>query len=153
LPSRRRRRPRLPRRRALLVPSPSGPASAGPAASAFRSPWPLFVDLLGVERLLDQRDEVVLACRLLVVWLGVAAVRSELERERQPAAGHLVERVGEQCRVLRLLRELAVERRVAWKLERQRVVREPGRLRLAEDRRGRNRLLLHCREDGALPGL
>src|SRR5207253_10969550 len=74
-------------------------------------------------------------------------------REVEVAAGDLVERLGEQGGVLRVLGELAVERSCPWKLDRERVTGETLRVRLAENRRGRNRLLLDGRQDRPLPGL
>src|SRR5262249_40827109 len=63
------------------------------------------------------------------------------------------ERVREEGRVLRLLGELAMEGGSAGELERQGVPGEPGRVSLAQDGRGRDRLLLNGREHGPLPGL
>src|SRR5881227_722090 len=69
------------------------------------------------------------------------------------AARDLVERLGEQGRILRVLGELAVERRRSGELDRQRVAGQALRVRLAEDGRGRDRLLLDSRQDRPLPGL
>ena len=52
----------------------------------------------------------LLARRLVGLGLALASVLADLEREGELAAGHLVERLREQRRVLRLLGELAVER-------------------------------------------
>src|SRR6185503_20909164 len=62
-------------------------------------------------------------------------------------------RLLEEGRVLRLLGELAVERGLAGKLDRERVAGEALRVRLAQHRRGRDRLLLDGGQDRALPGL
>src|SRR5207237_10376728 len=62
-----------------------------------------------------------------------------------------VERVLQQRGRLRLLRELAMEACARRELERERVRGEVGRLRLAQDRRGRDRPLLDRRDDRSLP--
>src|SRR5262249_30813109 len=114
----------------------------------------LILDLPGIECLLDQRNQVVLARLFLLDGRFVlAAVGPELERDREPTSGHFVERVREEGRVLRLLGELAMEGGSAGELERQGVPGEPGRVSLAQDGRGRDRLLLNGREHGPLPGL
>ena len=79
---------------------------------------------------------------------------AELERDREPAAGHLVERVAEQRRVLRLLRELAVERRRSTGT-RASACRPPSSAGRAsrEHRRGRDRALLDGGQDRPLPRL
>src|SRR5262249_34914560 len=107
--------------------------------------------LPGVEGLLDKGDEVLLARGLLVVRLDPVLADRELERE--PAAGHLVEGLREQPCILRLLGQLPVERGVGRELERQPVLSERGRMRLAEHRGGRDRAALDGGEDGALPRL
>src|SRR5438874_8829477 len=131
-----------------MVSAPSG------SSQCARSPHAasLFVDLPGVERLLDQRDQILLACGFLLDRLAVAAVRAELEGEREPAACHFVEGVGEQGRILRLLGELAMKSGVPRKLECQRVAGEAGRVGFAQHRCRRDRFLFYGREHGALPG-
>ena len=49
------------------------------------------VDLPGIEGLLDQRDEVILALGLFLRRLALAAVGAEREGESQTPPGHLVE--------------------------------------------------------------
>src|SRR5439155_539097 len=63
------------------------------------------------------------------------------EREREPAARDLVERIREERRVLRLLGELAVERGVRRELDRKRVSLEIGRAGFTEHGRDRDRPL------------
>ena len=66
--------------------------------------------LARVEGFLHQLDDLFLARRLVLRRLvALAAVLADLEGERELAARHLVERLREQRRVLRLLGELAVE--------------------------------------------
>src|SRR5205823_11477263 len=100
-------RPPRPPSRAPPEPAPSAPASAAPAASARscqNAARALLVHLAGVEGLLDECDEVLLARGLLLVRLDAVLADGELERE--PAAGHLIERFGEQPCVLRFLGQL-----------------------------------------------
>src|SRR6185503_6483183 len=107
--------PRRPPWRARPAPSPSPPASAAPAGASCSCPsWSLF-DLPGVERRLHERNDVVFAGRRLGLdgrLLGVAL--ADGERERELVAGHLVEDLCEQCRVFRLLREVAMEGGRRW---------------------------------------
>src|SRR4029450_10119058 len=102
-------------------------AFAASAPSACSCPCPSgvlpLVQLTGVESLLDQLEDLVLAERLLVRHV-LLRVLAELERERELAAGDLVERVLQQCRVLRVLGELQVERRRGRELEREPVLGE-----------------------------
>ena len=76
---------------------------------------------------------------------------ADRKREREPPARDLVEGVGEHRHVLRLLRELAVERRARGELERERVARELRRSRLAEHGRDRDRSLGDRRDDRPRP--
>ena len=75
---------------------------------------------LRVERLLEQLEDPLLAGRLVVGRRRLARL-AEREREREPAAGDVVERVGEQRRVLRVAGEVEVELRARRELERERV--------------------------------
>src|SRR2546429_40506 len=69
-----------------------------------------------VEGVLDQRDEVLLGGRDLL--LGGLRVRlADREGDREAPARHLVERVPQQVRVLRLLGELPVEGGARGELE------------------------------------
>src|SRR5438876_3112038 len=111
----------------------------------------LFFDLLGVERVLHHLDEVFLARGLLLLGCAVAAVLTDREVQRELAAGDLVERLGQERSVLRLLGLLPVEGRVAGELDRERVSGQLGGMGLAQDRGGRDRLLLHRGQDRALP--
>src|SRR5439155_14086100 len=124
-----------------------------PGAESPGRSWrqPLLVDLPCVERLLDEGDEVLLARRLLLRRLD--AVLAERELELEPAAGDLEERLREQVRVLRLLGELPVECGAGRELDRQAVVRQRGRVSLAEHRSSRDRAALERREHGSLPRL
>ena len=70
---------------------------------------------------------------------GVLLLLAEREREREPAARHLVERVGSSSTFFGSSARLEVELRGRRELERQRVARERGRVRLGEHRRGRDR--------------
>src|SRR5512132_3782099 len=113
----------------------------------------VFIDLRGVELVFHQLDELILAGRLIVLGGLVLSVLADREVEREFPAGHLVERLREQCRVLRLLGELAVERRRGRELDRQPVLVELRRMRLAEHRSRRDRLLFDGRQYRPLPSL
>src|SRR2546421_6992958 len=110
-----RRRPRSPLLPASAAPAP---ASARPAASACSCRSSFALPFSRVECLPHQLEDPLLARwafgLIVMVALGVFADR---ERERESPAGDLVERVREQRRVLRLLGELAVERRVRRELD------------------------------------
>src|ERR1043166_5772792 len=71
----------------------------------------LVFHLSRVECSLHQLDDLLFAHWLLGLGLRFAAVLAHLELQLEVAAGHLVERLGQQRRVLRLLGELPVERR------------------------------------------
>src|SRR5688500_2181914 len=115
----------MPRR--LLSPPPPAPAasataSAGPAASACSCrTCSLVLHLLGVEAVLQHRDEGVLGQLLVLVLLRLGAL-AERERETKAVARHLVERVADDGDVLRLLSLAAVEVRARRELECQRLV-------------------------------
>src|SRR5207253_3167526 len=83
----------------------------------------------------------------------LAAVLAERELERELAPGHLVERVTQHRRVLRLLRLLPVEDGVGRKLERQHLAVESRGARLREERAGGDRALLDGGHYGTLPRL
>src|SRR6185503_6450953 len=103
--------PRRPPWRARPAPSPSPPASAAPAGASCSCPSWSLVDLPGVERRLHERDDVLLARGALRVALAHG------EGERQLVAGDLVEDLGKECCVLRLLRQVAVEGGCGRKLD------------------------------------
>ena len=82
---------------------------------------------VGVQGLFHELEDLFLAGRL--VELELVLPRLALgEREPEVASGHLVERVGEQRGVLRLLGQLSVERGARGELDGQRVARRalPG---------------------------
>src|SRR5439155_19621738 len=167
-PSLLRRRPRRSRWRAPPAPWPSAPASERPAAASCSRPAASrlssrsrggrrlrlrLLDLAGVERVLDEGDDLLLGHgRLLCFRLALGGL-PDREHEREPAAGHLVKHVGEQRRVLGLLGEVAVERSGRRKLEHEAVALELGGRRLAEDRGGRDRAFGHSWKNRLLPGL
>src|SRR2546427_9492203 len=146
-----RRRPRSPLLPASAAPAP---ASARPAASACSCRSSFALPFSRAERLLHQLEDPLLARRAFEL-LAVAAfvLFPDREREREPAARDLVERIGQHRRVLRLLGELAVERRVRRELDRERVSLEIGRTRLAEDGRDRDRPLRDGGHDRTGPRL
>src|SRR5437763_8040740 len=110
-----------PRFRSRLPPASAAPApaSAPLAASACSCRSSFALPFSRVERLLHQLEDPLLAGRSFELLAGFAlALVSNREREREPAARDLVERVREERGVLRLLGELAVERRVRRELDR-----------------------------------
>src|SRR5690348_7116315 len=110
--------------------------------------------LLRIESLLEELEDLLLACRLLTLARGGLARLAELEGELEPTPGHVVERVGEEVRVLRLARQVEVELGRRRELERERVSAEVGRMRLTQQRRRRNApARLDCRKYGSQPGL
>src|SRR3954462_12343405 len=70
----------------------------------------LVVEFSGVEGVLEERDELLLALDLgLCLGLLLRGRGAEGELEREPAPGHLVERLAELREVALVLGELAVE--------------------------------------------
>src|SRR3954452_8874932 len=102
------RRP-SPARRPPASPRPAS-ASLRPAASACSCRSSFGLPFSRVEGLLQELEELLLADRFLVaVLLEVFSVLAERERDCEATARHFVERVLQQRRVLRILRELPVE--------------------------------------------
>src|SRR5437764_13497817 len=101
------------RSRSRLPPASAAPAPASgpPAASACSCRSSFALPFSRVERLLHQLEDPLLAGRAfdLLAFCALVLV-PDREREREPAARDLVERVREKRRVLRLLGELTVER-------------------------------------------
>src|SRR5690349_21354068 len=98
--------------RSAPPPASAPPASASrrPAASACSCRSSFALPFARVEGLLEQLEELLLADRLVgVVLLFGFSVLAERERDREPPPGHLVQRVLQQRRVLRVLGELAME--------------------------------------------
>src|SRR5579884_4428870 len=109
--------------------------------------------LTRVECLLEQLEDLLFARGLLVDHRSLARL-AELEGELEPSSGDVVERVGEQARVLRVAREVEVELRARRKRERERVAAQIGRMCLTQQgRRGDPAALLDGRQDRARPGL
>src|SRR4029450_12758810 len=84
---------------------------------------------------------------------AIAAVLADGEVQRELPAGDLVERLGEERRVLRLLGQLPVEGGGGRELDREPVVGELGGMSLAEHRGRRDRSLLDGGQDRPLPSL
>ena len=68
----------------------------------------------------------------LIVLDAAARGLALCKREPEVSSGHFVQRVGEQCGVLRLLCELPVERSARGELDGQGVARQPGGMRFAQ---------------------
>src|SRR6266540_1154276 len=130
-----------------LPPDPTRP-DVGIASDAS-----LVAHLARVEGAFHQLDDLLFARRFLLRRFRLAAVFAHFEGQREMAARDLVERLGEQRRVLRILGELTMERSRARELDREGVACEVLGVRLAEHRRGGDRLLLDRGEDRPLPGL
>src|SRR5581483_7818418 len=148
----RRTLPRSPPSPAPASAAPA-PASRRPAPSACSCRSSLRVRLLSyarVEGLLHQLEDPLLAGGAVVV-LDLELVCPDRERDRKLASRHLVERVAEQGRVLRILGELAVEAGARRELDRQRVAVELRGSRLAEHGRDRDRPLRDRRDDRPHP--
>src|SRR2546423_6203382 len=71
----------------------------------------LLLQLAGVECFLHQLDDLVFPGGAFLDSLAVAPVLAHCEGEREPAAGDLVERIGQKRCVLGLLGQLPVKRR------------------------------------------
>src|SRR5690348_12124264 len=109
--------------------------------------------LARVEGLLEELEDLLLAGRLLV-GRGRLARLAEPEDELETAARDVVERIGEQVRVLRVADEVEVELRARRKLERERVAAQLRRMCLPQQRRRRDAAaLLDRRQHLAGPGL
>ena len=107
----------------------------------------------GVECLLEELEDPLLAGRLVIGRRRLARL-AELEGELETAAGDVVERVGEERRVLRLLRLIEMELRGRRERECERVAVQLGGMRLAENRRRRDpAALLDCRQHCVRPRL
>src|SRR4051794_39749151 len=113
----------------------------------------LTVEFVGVECVLEQRDELLLALELRLVrgarLLGRGRAEDELERE--PPPGHLEQRIAQLGQVLLVLGELAVEVGAGGELDDEALLLEDDRPRLHEERLRRRRG--DRGEDGALPRL
>src|SRR5437763_15883448 len=108
-----------PRFRSRLPPASAAPApaSAPLAASACSCRSSFALPFSRVERLFHQLEDPLLAGRpFQLVALVALGVFPDRERECEPAARDLVERIREQRRVLGLLGQLAVKRRVGREL-------------------------------------
>src|SRR5438093_793214 len=125
--------PRLP------APSRAPLASAAPREASCSCRTSRLRNLLGVEGLLQQRHEVVLRHRLVVLDRGGLVAR--LEDDRELATGDLVERIPQEADVARLRDLLAMEVGSRRELERERVACELGRGRLLEQARDGARAL------------
>src|SRR3954463_9999171 len=113
----------------------------------------LTVEFVGVECVLEQRDELLLALDLGLVGCVplVGGGRAEDELEREPPARHLEQRLAQLGEVLLVLGELAVEVGPRRELDDEPLLLEHDRPRLHEERLRRRRG--NRRQDGALPGL
>src|SRR5262249_41251171 len=132
------------------------PASGRPAASACpcrRRTSLLAFPLARIECLLKLRDELLFACGLVLGGLVLARL-AELEDELEPAAGDGVPGGGGPARRLRVAGEVEVELGARRELERERVAAQPGRMRLAQQRRRRDAAaFLDGRKHLVRPGL